>query len=692
MAEETERSREKNKSNRKKESRKGSVVISETLLEATGVIISFILIVLVIQLVFQQQTGVTFESAFESVARDISTGIDRAAAVAGSIFIEQPLPKGLKFNLTIDYKTVLVGYGGGKAVRKSTVGLTYTSPRTFTDPTILCIIKTANDRRVYVDEGECKCSLNDNVCDPVCSVKGICDPACRSSVPDDVCNPYCVRSGDKSCDSDCYRNVSDSVFDADCIDPKNNPDSICDPDSNNVKDDVCDKDCYYSYSNGKTGICDPDCPAKEDTFVDNNDNVTYKKGDGTCYTGCANATATKFGVKTLLKDGICDLDCKDSADICDPDCPQSEACKNKCTEAGNRADTYPCCEGLIAAPGDNICRDASKPLAACANGICEGRPGTQNGWGPGNKTRWETSYTCAADCPPAAQRPSCSPAGSFVSSVCYRDITNQDGTRTGDRPTWEGNAIAVCNAEVQKFLDRRNWDINQVFESVVLPPPEGYAFDASRYVNACDRIQNAGQTTDANENYSSEARICCSLAGTGCPLPEATYLGKQCVGVGYCADHAASMLSILRTLGIPDNLVFMTFDIQGQNCGRHAWVVMKCDPSLKSNARLWPTICNSNEGQWISVDATRHFVAPLSQTPCVSLSIFWNDKGIYPLTYGDAAVPDYANGTKRGLVYPSDAVCNTFGEPTINDCKNNFAVEHHYDDLCAPQKVECVLP
>src|SRR3989338_4945238 len=124
----------------------------------------------------------------------------------------------------------------------------------------------------------------------------------------------------------------------------------------------------------------------------------------------------------------------------------------------------------------------------------------------------------------------------------------------------------------------------------------------------------------------------------------------------------------------------------------HAWVVMKCDPSLKSNARLWPTICNSNEGQWISVDATRHFVAPLSQTPCVSLSIFWNDKGIYPLTYGDAAVPDYANGTKRGLVYPSDVVCNTFGEPTINDCKNNFAVEHNYDDLCAPQKVECVLP
>jgi len=785
----------------------------------TGVIISFIIIVLVIQLVFQQQTAVTFESAFESVARDISTGIDRTAAAAGSIFIEQAVPKGLKFNLTVDYKTVLVSYGSDKAVRKSTVGLTYTSPRTFTNPTSLCIIKTANDRRVYVDEGSCKCNLNDDVCDPVCSVKGICDAACRNSVPDDVCNPYCVRSGDTICDPDCYRNITDQVYDSDCITAENNPDGICDPDSNNVNDKKCDKDCYFTYSNGNTGVCDPDCPPNDQIIEEGG--VKYKQRDGYCYTGCVNKTTQSIAKKypsplnrpcettpypsgtafyrdaqcsdnvlwvcgrdlftcpscfqpciindpavqaiglkendynaccshignqtvnivhptdrvcccefnsgtceidsrgsciengkfafpedstyckqtttvtttakiKLLKDGVCDLDCKDSADICDPDCPDAPACQNQCTKAGERADVFPCCEGLIAAPGDNICRDAGNPLAACGNGICEGRPGTPNGWGPGNKTRWETSYTCSADCPPAAQRPSCGPAGPFVSSVCYRDITNQDGTRAGDRPSWSGNAIAICSEDVLKFLDRRNWDINEVFKSVVLPPPEGYAFDASRYVNACDRVQNAGLTTAANENYSSEARICCSLDGTGCPFPEAEFLGKQCEGVGYCADHAASMLSILRSLGVPDNLVFMTFDIQGQNCGRHAWVVMKCDTSLKSNPKLWPEICSSNEDKWISIDATRHFVAPLSQTPCVSLGIFWNDKGIYPLTYGK--LPDGPNGEKRGYVIPPDAKCNTYGEPTEAECKNNFGVEHHYDDLCKPYNVECIVP
>jgi hypothetical protein len=150
------------------------------------------------------------------------------------------------------------------------------------------------------------------------------------------------------------------------------------------------------------------------------------------------------------------------------------------------------------------------------------------------------------------------------------------------------------------------------------------------------------------------------------------------------------MLSILRTLGVPDNDVFMTFEIQGANCGRHAFVVMRCDTSLKNNPKLWPTACNGNEGQWISVDATRHFVASLRETPCVSLGIFWNDKGIYPLTYGK--LPDDANGQKRGYVYATDAICNTANEPTSDQCKNDFAVEHHYDDLCTPYNVDCVVP
>jgi hypothetical protein len=134
----------------------------------------------------------------------------------------------------------------------------------------------------------------------------------------------------------------------------------------------------------------------------------------------------------------------------------------------------------------------------------------------------------------------------------------------------------------------------------------------------------------------------------------------------------------------------MTFEMQGGNCGRHAFVIMKCDTSLKNNPKLWPTKCNGNEGQWISVDATRFFVAPLRDTPCISLGLFWNDKGIYPLTYG--ALQDGPSGQKRGYVHPTDAICNTAGELTEEQCKNDELVEHHFDELCSPYNVECVVP
>jgi len=106
---------------------KGTVIISETLLEAVGVIISFILIVLVVQLVFSSQTQTTYQSVFQSVARDIATAIDRAAASSGALYIQQDLPKGLKVNVSIDYKTVLVS-SGDNSVRKSFAGLTNVPP------------------------------------------------------------------------------------------------------------------------------------------------------------------------------------------------------------------------------------------------------------------------------------------------------------------------------------------------------------------------------------------------------------------------------------------------------------------------------------------------------------------------------------------------------------------------------------
>jgi type II secretory pathway pseudopilin PulG len=645
---------------------KGTVIISETLLEAVSVIISFILIVLVVQLVFQSQTQSTYQSAFLSVARDISTAIDRAAAASGSLYIQQDLPKGLSVNVSIDYKSVIVS-SGSNAVRKSFSGLTNTPPASFINPTTLCIVKTQNDNRVSIVSGTCQCNPNNNICDPACAAQGICDTACVNSTAG-VCNAYCAAKNPSVCDMNCYSNSSTGVCESSCI-QKNIPDGICSPDCDNVTKGVCDVDCYNQYSNGNTGFCDPDCPSKDNLIQV--ENIAIKPSDGKCYTGCVNYTK---GNKTFLKsDGICDSDCNATLNICDPDCPNSPACQNICKKQGEDASVYPCCSGVIACPATGICSKT-----CCGNGKCEGRPGTTNGWSPGNKTLWETPYTCPQDCG-SATRPSCSAGGPFVQSVCYRVV----GAATEDTPIWTGTAISVCDSQAQLFLDRRNWDINEVLQTVKDVTPEGWAFDWSRYNDACSRVQAAGLTISANENYRENYPECCSTpdcpGGAGVP-----YL-SECAGVGYCADHAAGILSILRTLGISDKDVFMTFGIFGQTCGRHAFVVMRCDISLSSN--LVPTECQGHDNEWLRIDATQHFVALLKDTTCVSMGIWWNDKGIYPLTYGKIA-----DSTLKGYVYPTDAKCNTAGQPTETDCKNNYGVEHHFDLLCQPYNVQCVVP
>lgn len=381
---------------------------------------------------------------------------------------------------------------------------------------------------------------------------------------------------------------------------------------------------------------------------------------------------------TLVSDGVCDQDCNATANICDPDCPNSPACQNICISEGQKANGQPCCSGLMRCPGTDVCSKS-----CCGNGVCE----SASMWQPGNKTLWETPYTCPQDCGNATE-PSCAPGGPFTQSACYNDIMNQDGTITGEAPTWSGNAIQICSQDAKLFLDRRNWDINQVLATVKALPPLGWAFDASRYVDACSRIQPASLTISANENYTSSYPICCSIDGAGCNNPDAVFLGQQCAGVGFCADQAAAMLSILRTLGVPDYDVFMTFMLEGQNCGRHAFVVMKCDPSLPAN--MFPNECQGHNGEWLRIDATQHFVSLLKDSPCISMAIWWNDKGIYPLTYG--ALPDLPNGQKQGYVFPTDATCNTAGEPTESYCASTFNVEHHYDLLCQPFNVQCVVP
>jgi len=647
---------------------KGTVIISETLLEAVGVIISFILIVLVIQLVFSSQTQNTYQSAFQSVARDVSSAIDRAAASSGSMYIQQDLPKGLNVNVSVDYKTVVVSSQGNSA-RTSFAGLTNTPPAYFINPTSLCIVKTQNDNRVSVISGPCQCDPNGNACNPSCAAQNICNQACVNSTVG-VCNLACAQQNPSACDTNCYQNFSTGICESGCI-SNSTTDGICSPDCNNIKKGVCDLDCYNQYSNGTTGICDPDCPPKINLITINN--ITVKPSDGNCYTGCSNYT--KGNITYLKSDGICDQGCNATKTVCDPDCPNSPACANICRKENETTSGFPCCAGLVACPSSGICSKT-----CCGNGACEG----PDAWQPGNKTLWETKYTCPQDCGSATE-PACAPGGTFAKSVCYSDILNQGGTRIGDAPTWSGNAIKVCDSQAKLFLDRRNWDINEVLKVAKSLPPVGWAFDASRYIDACNRVQTANYTISANENYSLDYQICCSLDGSGCPIDTAVYIGKPCAGVGYCADHAAAMLSILRTLGVPDKDVFMTFMIEGQNCGRHAFVVMKCDPSLPSN--LHPSDCNGHDNEWLRIDATQHFVSLLKDSPCVSMAIWWNDKGLYPIVYGNLTV----NQT-YGYVYPPDAKCNTAGEPTSDTCKTQFGVEHHYDLLCNPFGVTCVVP
>lgn len=659
---------------------KGTVVLSETIIASAGILISLILVGLVIQLIFSQQTERTYESVFDSLARDITTSIDRAVASAGSIQIQQDIPKGSKFDLQIDYKSVIIKYGDNKAVKNFFVGNTKSISYLFHNPTKLCIVKDVITNQVTITDRDCSCNPYDSFCDPACVLKNTCDRKCVSDNITGMCNPYCSGSG---CDLNCYKAWDTGVCAIGCIKPDQR-DGICSPSCNNVKKGVCDLDCYYDKHNATNGICDPDCPVSlpQNKFYTTYDGIKVKMSDGVCYAGCVNFTR-RDGTTVLKSDEICDEDCKNSQNICDPDCKgsmSSDACINKCATEGNTTEKYPCCDGLIECPGDHVCRK-NQPLACCGNGICEGRPGTENGWGPGNKTKWETYYTCSQDCKTdPGTKTSCSGTTAFTESVCYRDILDADGRWIGDEPVWVKDLIKTCNSEAALFLDRRNWKISEVIKSLNDSVPEGWAWDGSRYDNACNNMQDADITTAANEIYNSSISMCCSKSSS-CD-PRATYdpnVAPVCKGVGYCADHAIATLSILRTLGVPANDTYAVFS-GGEGYSRHAWVVMRCDPTLPQS--LFPDQCIGNDNKWLSIDATGHFVKLLSQTSYNIMCLWWNDQGIYAQTEGKI------NST-AGFAYANDTLCSSI-DP--NNCADRHS-DCSYQKLCKdPFHVDCLVP
>ena len=134
--------------------KKGIAILSETVLSAFSLVISFVLIILVVYTVFSQQTTRTYAEVFKSVGRDVATAIDRAAALAGSGMIEQEIPKGLKMNITIDYKSIFMTYDG-KTIKKSFSGLLNSGPYRFENPEVLCIIKNRNNNKILIVDKPC---------------------------------------------------------------------------------------------------------------------------------------------------------------------------------------------------------------------------------------------------------------------------------------------------------------------------------------------------------------------------------------------------------------------------------------------------------------------------------------------------------------------------------------------------------
>ena len=316
--------------------RKGAIVISETILVAFGVIISFILLSSLASMIFRGQSESAQESALAFVAKDIASVIDNFAGEAGSVQMTYKIPKGMKVNVTIDYKRVNVTAGKNKYIATFSA-LTHTKSYTLEAPNEICIVKNQNDMRISLTKGKCRCEMSNNACEPACIANDVCDPTCnRHNVEDNVCDIRCSRVADGICDRDCFTNDKDGVneirdcvnnFDTDSNGRRKTKDSdrICDGDSHLVEDNICDTDCLNN-GTSYTGTCDPDCNKYDMQY----NSGMYFSTDNYCDLDCGYGGSP---IMILSRDGVCDLDCAgpinpDTGDyydrianrICDPDC------------------------------------------------------------------------------------------------------------------------------------------------------------------------------------------------------------------------------------------------------------------------------------------------------------------------------------------------------------------------------------
>ncbi|MFH1294731.1 MAG: hypothetical protein ABIH90_02200 [Candidatus Aenigmatarchaeota archaeon] len=639
-------------------------VLSENLIEVFGIIISVFLIFLIGISLFTSQSERGGEVGYSSMAREIATIIDRVAAEAGSAKIEMTLTRGLPADVTVGNHEVVLSWEGKKKAGAAFSAPTGLDEQTVKSASSLCIVKSRSDKRIIVQDGDCKCMVGDQKCDASCVVDGICDPACVKNETDYICLPACVEGGDGVCDQDCVSPIADWVWDKDCA----KTDGICDPDSNRIQDKVCDIDCLKNQTDGH---CDPECTKERDS---NGDGMEDSR-DGICDLDCIHEkiTRTQEGFvfdSSAIKDGICDLDCADRGDVCDPDCPDFMEQCNPCASTGETADGKPCCSGLTPCASSNVCS-----VTCCGNGVCEEKGQWPLDYHPKN---WENPCTCQQDCAGNCPRPGADcETGNFTSGICYMNLMGE----------FYSGKIEVCSDAVRDFLDRRMWDINEVADTTLSTgPPMGWGFDDSRYSgDVCSKLQFATTTIVANEGYNQTDRIACCESmqrQQGASCDEATLIDESACGLGFCADHSTALYSIMRRLGVPAKDLWVTYTLSGDTCRPHAFVVHRCNTSLES--RLVLDECAGRDGQWIALDATGHFIAPMSGLGCRTMCLWWNENGFYFEQEGKI-------NDQEGWAYSQSAKCSATTWEGGETCTDNAgtAFPCQFNDYCSKNNLPC---
>ena len=463
---------------------------------------------------------------------------------------------------------------------------------------------------------------------------GICDKDCEEE--NGICDPDCTK--DKDCEMQCAKlgeNCSQ-------LDPCPGA-GICCPGDKIVRENCCGNE-----------ICET-----REMWVPGNE--TKWENFYTCRQDCTNLNDSVCArvLNTTQNNSGCDFDCLNKFNrfgasdymFCDPECSGSEFNANGiCPIMNNNNQSIQ--DNICLEIEDNVCDpDCVNFTDKCDPDCC---PFNSNSPCP-------SSPGCY--CPERVKK------GSFTGAFWFSETSNNPNCNEHE-PQMTNGVIEVCSQEAINFLNRRGWDIKELARSIVAPTPEGFSFDFSRYITITrEGVQKASKTLKANDEYNLSSSCCCT-SDCPCGTCEAT---NMCCGIGFCGDHAVGILSALRTLGVPAKNVFATFTGSAPGCGRHSFVVYKCDPSMPENLKLEE--CDGNWNEWLIIDATAHVIKPLRNSgECENMCIWFNDYGPYPTI--DPSVHGFGGklDSNTGRPFPQETGCRVGGACAMQKVCNLFGI------------------